>query len=206
MIGNQRVKKLLVIVSAFVLTACGGGSSKSDSESNANQSGTVSSSSSAAETVNGIPSNFVGVWDSSTDEGVDGFDELYVAIDASGNISSYDFAGDTFDDWGNCYWIDKNTFKLKSLGGSKYLSTETYPGSSGAAKELEIKVSSGVLTITGKDVDDLDDDGNTTENYTNSMKKSTKTVQSFTPECTDSFAVARSLIPAKQQKSLNLAK
>ena len=187
------MNKLLVIASAFVLTACGGGggSSKSDSSNSENTP------------ANGIPSSFVGVWDASADEGADGFDTFYVAIDASGNISSYDFAGDTFDDWGNCYWIEKNVFKLTSLGGSKYSSTETF---SGASKEVEIKVSGGVLSITGKDVDDLDDDGNTTENYTTTMKKSAKAELSLTPECSDSFAAARALIPAKQQKSLRLAK
>ena len=72
------------------------------------------------------------------------------------------------------------------------------------SKEVEIKVSGGGLSITGKDVDDSDDDGNTTESYTTTMKKSAKAVQSFTPECSDSFATARVLIPAKQQKSSRL--
>jgi hypothetical protein len=191
------VKKIALvsssILSVFVLTACGGGgSSNSDRQSNSSQS------------ANGIPSSFVGVWDASTDEGVDGFDQYYLSIDASGKISTYDFAGDTFDDWGNCYWIEKDVYQLKSLGGSKYRSTAIYAGSNGEFEDLEITVSGGELTSSSKDVDDVDDDGNTTESYTETIKKSSRTVQSFTPECVDSFAAARSLIPAKQAKSSSL--
>lgn len=198
------MKKLVMnasVLSVLALAGCGGGSGKSGSENNTSQSSMASASSQSA---NGIPSNFVGVWDASTDEGVDGFDQFFVAIDANGKISSYDFAGDTFDDWGNCYWIEKDAFQLTSLGGSKYRSTAIYSGSNGEFEDIEVTVSSGVLTTVAKDVDDLDEDGNTSETYTDTMTKSARTLQSFTPECADSFAAARSLIPAKQSKSLNL--
>lgn len=190
---NRFVLASVSVLSAFFLTACGGGSSGS------NDSNSVSISSSA----NGIPANFVGVWDASTDEGVDGFDQFFVAIDASGKISSYDYAGDTFDDWGNCYWIAKDLFQLTPLGGSKYRSTMTEDGEV-FSEEIEINVSGSSMTIKSKDVDDEDDDGNTTETITETLKKSTRLVSSFTPECTDSFGAARALIPAKQAKSSNL--
>ncbi len=208
----------VALVSSCILTACGGGSSKSGSENNAGQSSTSSASTRSSSSSSGlsssvsssslatstIPANFVGVWDASTDEGSDGFDQFFIAIDASGKISTYDFAGDTFDDWGNCYWIEKDAFLITPLGGSIYRSTVTLSGSEGEFEDLEITVSGGVMTTKFQDVDDSDDDGNTTEMISETMAKSTRSLESFTPKCTDNFNLARSLIPAKQAKSLNL--
>lgn len=177
--------KKLFIYSIVALTACGGSSSNDGSNNSANA----------------IPSNIVGVWDSSTDEGAQGVDEAYVAINADGNVFSYDYAGDTFDNWGNCYWIAENSIQLKSRGGSKYLSTITFPNLPSISQEVELTVSGNVLTVVGKDVDDEDGDGNTTEIRVDTMTRSTRAVASFTPHCTDSFSVARSQIPAKKPKA-----
>lgn len=196
---NKFVLAGVSALSAFVLTACGGGGGGGGDGSDRGGFGNNSSAS-----VNGIPSNFVGVWDATTDEGADGIDQFFVVIDANGKISLYDFAGDSFDDWGNCYWIEKDAFLLTPLGGSKYRSTVTISGSEVELEDIEITVSGNVMTTKSKDVDDIDDDGNTTETNTDTMKKSSRSVESFTPECTDNFNTARSLIPAKQAKSLNL--
>lgn len=182
--------KKMLLAGIFTLTACGG-SGGSDSTGD-------------PKTITNPFSSLVGVWNSSVDEGSDGFDEAYIVISEDGKVSSYDYAGDTFDDWGNCYWIAKNIIQLKSLGGSKYLSTVIYPGLPADAEEVEIKISGNTLTLSGKDTDDIDGDGNTTENSSETMTRSTRTTASFSPECSDTFSVARAQIPAKQPKSLKL--
>lgn len=87
-IGHHNVKKIVLvsssILSVFVLTACGGGSSNSNPVSSSSQSSsTISSHSSSAissQSSNVIPSEFVGVWDASIDEGKDGFDEYTLLL------------------------------------------------------------------------------------------------------------------------------
>ena len=72
------------------LTACGGGSSNN----------------SPAETKATVAS-LAGIWDVGGDGGTEGKDESYMVIDSNGSVSIYDYAGDSFDNEGNCYWIEK---------------------------------------------------------------------------------------------------
>lgn len=173
--GDSKVKKL-VFCSLFVLTACGGGSSKDDT---------------------GKVENLAGIWDASEywDDG--DMDEIYIHIDSDGYLSSYDFAGDTLDNWGNCYWIDEKYAKINHIDGNKY---QISSDNSSENIEVEIRVSNKKLTIKEADIDDLDDDGNTTEMVTTELEKSSKTIADFTPECVDSEEAARALIPAKKEK------
>lgn len=129
----------------------------------------------------------MGVWDAATDEGVDGVDEYYIAIDSEGFVSTYDYAGDSYDDWGDCYWIGIDVAQLSALGNNRYLSED----SEDEEEELVITVSGNTMTIRGVD-DDPDD--------ASSMVRSSRNLSSFTPDCVDSFENARALIPAKKAK------
>ncbi len=165
--------------SMFLLVACGGGG--------------------GGDGDNGAPTNnpqgtaaIAGLWDMSEDVSAGVRDEIYLSIASDGKGTLYDYAGDTYDEWGNCYWIDqgidfvhveKNTFKL-------------------GQENVEAYVSNNKLTLKMKDTDDADDDGNTLETITLEIPKVTnKKVADFKPECADSMASARALIPAKGKKT-----
>lgn len=182
-------------------TSSSGSSSASSSTSSSSSSGSgASSSSSSGSSV--LPSAFVGVWDGSTDEGADGFDEIYVVLSADGIVSIYDYAGDTYDARGNCYWINEKSAKLTSAGGSKYISALIDPSLPADNLELDIVVAGDNLTVKSIDIDDADDDGNTSELYIEYYKRSNRSVASFTPECTGSLAAARAVNPTTPRNAI----
>ena len=63
-------------------------------------------------------SGIVGLWDASTEEVNNTTDVSYVDITSSGQITMYDFAGDSSDDAGNCYWVDTGT--ITHISGDTY--------------------------------------------------------------------------------------
>jgi hypothetical protein len=178
--GDLTMKKL-ILCSLFSLTACGG-------SGDGGSSGGITL---------GKVESLAGVWDNSEDLGVDGLDESYIAIDKDGYLSVYDFAGDTFDNWGNCYWIEEKFAQITYVNGDRYKIKDL---SSSDSSEVEMTVSNQKLTIKEVDVDDLDEDGNTTEILTFELEKSSKMTADFKPKCVDSMAQARALIPAKREK------
>lgn len=67
-----------------------------------------------------------GVWKASEPMGKEGLppnetvfiDEYYLAFNSSGLMTVYDYAGDSYDNYGNCYWI--GNFQVVSKGNDKY--------------------------------------------------------------------------------------
>jgi hypothetical protein len=173
--------KKLVLCGLFALTACGGGGGDDNDDF----------------TSDAKIDSLVGVWDNTEDYGTYGKDVSYISIDKNGYLSIYDYAGDTFDEWGNCYWIDEKYAQLTHLSGIQYSIKDLETSKSGVIELTATRVS---LRVTEADVDDIDEDGNTTETRTYTLAKLTKTVADLTPECVDSEAAARALIPAKREK------
>lgn len=177
--------KKIIFASLFVLTACGGGGGGDSDDDNSIGGMRVES--------------LEGVWDDTDDHGADGEDEKYIVIDKSGYVSYYDYAGDTFDEWGNCYWISEKSAQLTHISANRYTIRDLETMESG---QIELYASRSILTVTEADLGDADDDGNTTETRTIRLDKSSKTVADFKPECVDSEAAARALIPAKREKTI----
>jgi hypothetical protein len=176
--GDVTMKKL-ILCSVLALTACGGGGGSSEK---------------ALSKVESL----AGVWDDSEDFGRLGIDESYFTLDKDGYISTYDFAGDTFDEWGNCYWIEEKLGQITHLSGDKYSFKDS---ETAKVTEIELIYSNQILTIKQPDTEDSDEDGNTTEMTAFEAKRSSKTVASFTPKCADTMSQARTIIPAKSPKS-----
>lgn len=166
--------KKMIYGSLLLLGACGGGSGGDDTPKTP-QYGTA---------------EIAGLWDMSEEVSTGVRDELYLHIASDGKGTIYDYAGDTYDEWGNCYWIDagvdfthveKNSFKL-------------------GLEPVEAFVNNNQLTLKMQDIGDADEDGNSLETITVELARSNKKVVDFKPECSDSFASARALIPAKGKK------
>lgn len=137
------IRKTALLLILGSLAACGGGSSGS--------SGSVSS----------LAGTYA--WPDSGDG-----DEGYIIIASNGDITDYDYAGDAFDNSGNCYWI-AGPEHVAHASGSTYTITEdaeTYT--------VDIIQSNSGLTITG-----TDEDGP----YTITFSKVNLLASDFTPEC-----------------------
>jgi hypothetical protein len=81
--------------------ACGGESD--DNSSNASSPAQIS--------------GFEGVYEDFYEE--DGaIDEIYWVIHSTGYISLYDYAGDTYDNFANCYWITHRAMRITNPFGS----------------------------------------------------------------------------------------
>lgn len=93
------VNKIIIIFSLFILVACSSGGGGGNGG-------------------NTVPGDFVGVWDVSTDYGAMGIDEYYTVIRSDGTGTDYDYAGDSFDNVANCYWIDNYT--ITHQGGDSF--------------------------------------------------------------------------------------
>ncbi len=63
-----------------------------------------------------------GTWDLSTDYGQAGYDQLYLVLNANGSYTVYDYAGDSFDENGDCYWQESSS--LNSLGNGLFRDNE----------------------------------------------------------------------------------
>lgn len=171
--------KKVIYGSLLLLGACGGGggSGGSGGSTTTTQYGTAT---------------IAGLWDMSEDVSSGVRDEIYLSIAADGKGTLYDYAGDTYDEWGNCYWIDT---------GIDFVHVEQKKFKLGQ-ENVEASVSNNKLTLKMQDVDDIDDDSNTLETISIELPRlTTKKLADLKPECSDSMSSARALIPAKGQKS-----
>ena len=58
--------------------------------------------------------DIIGVWDGSVDHGAEGNDEFYVVVKSNGELTSYDYRGDSYNMGDNCYNL--NTIQLTDTG------------------------------------------------------------------------------------------
>ncbi len=164
------MKKLVIMSLLSLLMACGGGSGDMPN-------GEITGGDDSLD-------KLVGVWDATTDEGTEGIDEAYLVIDEEGFLIYYDYAGDSFQNEGNCYWIGVID-QLFPLGNNKY-DSEYFT-------DLKITVSGSKMQISGKE------EG---ESFSVSYRRSSRSVSDLTPECSGSFAT----VPATKAKSLAMFK
>lgn len=168
----ENMKKLALSLSIFALTACGGGS-----DSGGNNDLTSNSS-----------AKLDGVWKSTYNEGAEGIDEMYFVFTSGGLLTIYDYAGDSYDDYANCYWIGNAQFKSK--GNNKYEISSLEAGANDDPETVTITVSGSFMTI-------VTEDGNTRES--SQLVKSYLKESDLTPEC-NSTSSART--PQGIQKAL----
>lgn len=139
-----------IMAASCAITACGGGSGSSS------------------------PASIVGVWDASEDLGNEGFDEFYTVIGSDGSLTDYDYAGDSYDNAGNCYWIYRNYGAIELVEDKIY--TVVYYGvSSVNFATIDVTKSKMTVTITSPQEE---------EPFT--YKRSNKRVSDFIPECDES--------------------
>lgn len=121
----MRTIKLLTFFTAgaLLLSACGGGGSSSGNKTTL--------------------SDVAGIWKSETTyEGEEGVDVVYQVIQSDGTQITYDYAGDSYDNYANCYWIDEKP-DIIELGDGKFSQTYDEPF------VVSMSVSGDTLTITG---------------------------------------------------------
>ncbi|WNO08408.1 hypothetical protein [Teredinibacter sp. KSP-S5-2] len=58
--------------------------------------------------------DIAGLYDISVDTQM-GYDEYYLYLDEFGNGTVYDYAGDSYDNYGNCYWITRDVIQVYHL-------------------------------------------------------------------------------------------
>jgi hypothetical protein len=93
-------------------------------------------------------SSIAGVWAWPNDG--DG-DEGYLVIRSNGTAADYDYAGDSFDNRGNCYWIDDSD-QITHVSGHNYEIAYEYQGKL-ETDPVTIQVVSGGLMVQGVDED-----------------------------------------------------
>lgn len=76
----------------------------------------------------------------------DNGDEGYTVFLEDGLVSDYDYAGDSFDNAGNCYWIDRNTETLTHISRNTF-SIEN--NSNGETFQVTITSTSQGINISG---------------------------------------------------------
>lgn len=117
-------------------------------------------------TGSGNVSPIAGLYDLSNDFG-GGTDIIYLQISASGNLISYDYAQDDSEQGDNCYFIFSGEAALTATGGATYSSTfYDEPELNCDTVTIDgyiVTRSDSTLTIDGPDVDDEDNDGDTTD-------------------------------------------
>jgi hypothetical protein len=100
----QKINRLIYpSMILLLLAACGGGSSGS-----------------GGQDVTSL-SQLAGVWDYS--EG--GNDVWYIYFDQNGNVSDYDYQGDTVDNGADCYDADVNWDTITHISGNTFRSTSS---------------------------------------------------------------------------------
>ncbi|UTW48044.1 hypothetical protein [Bacterioplanoides sp. SCSIO 12839] len=143
------MKKLLSLITVMLLTACG-----SDSDSDSDKS------------VENI-SDLEGVYDLTTRHSDNEVDEFYMHIDKSGYISYYDYAGDSYDNEGNCYWIDiKDSQITKTNNGFRITERDD--------DYIDVSISLTSSSITLK-----------TDRENVSYPRSSRQLNDFSPDCDD---------------------
>ena len=98
-----------------------------------------------------------------------GEDIFYSSIDSAGNLVSYDYQQDEFDQGDNCYVISQGDAVLSSAGGNLY--TNQYYDDPDfncdvSSEEFSIVRANGGITVSYVDEFDDDGDGDTTETIT----------------------------------------
>jgi hypothetical protein len=101
----KNIRFILIAFLTFFLVSCGGGGDG------------TSDSSRDVTSISGL----AGVWDYS--EGTD--DVYYIYIDQSGNLSEYDYQGDTVDNGADCYLANINATTISHVSGNTFLSSST---------------------------------------------------------------------------------
>lgn len=96
-------------------------------------------------------------------------DEGYTNFSADGSVSDYDYAGDSFDNQGNCYWVDENSETLTHISGNLFLIEDNFDGSTA---QITIVPTSLGINVTGPG-------GSSTLLNTN------LSISAFTPECSN---------------------
>jgi hypothetical protein len=135
----------------------------------------------------------VGVWDGTEDMGQEGKDESYLVIDANRSMSFYDYDGDSYDQGDNCYWIFKNFATLVSLGNDRY--TLDPVDAEEASSVIKLVVAGDSMTATDEESDEAV-----------VMKRTTRQVSDFTPECDTSVGRTQALLRATEKAKVSLTK
>lgn len=125
-------------------------------------------------------SSIVGVYDWSDTYDDGSVDEWYLAIDADGYISDYDYQGDSFDLGENCYYIDRNWDRLTHIEGNKFsVSEDGHYSNYVVDLEVSFRFVGGKLTVDYVD----DEDGPTTITIGKKTNRSTSDFEAL--ECGD---------------------
>lgn len=111
----------------------------------------------------GSTSQIAGLWDITDFDTEFGEDIFYIEIFDDGSTISYDYQQDEFDDGDNCYIIERD-LTLTPIGGDQYRSDTT--GFPEDTEILTITRNNNVLTVSYIDVEDENNNGNTTETLT----------------------------------------
>lgn len=171
---DDSMKKILALtISSLFLVACGGGGS-SDNGSNNDQPSL---------------SDISGIWDARETDG-DEVDELYLVIKDYGEIITYDYDGDSYDQGSDCYY--KYTDEtITDLGNGNFEIYEDYWGS----YNVKLHISDNQLI------------GDFSDGYSFSMPKSSLKESDFVPLCNEysmSLRAANHLSEIKQNGVLGL--
>jgi hypothetical protein len=104
-----------------------------------------------------------GFWDNSTLDSAGQEDIIYVEISPDGQVTEYDYDQDAFGAGQNCYYVTQS--QLTALGDNRYQQTDPTDGS---VEEFTAISSGDVLTVTYVDVEDDNNNGQTTDLITES--------------------------------------
>ncbi len=128
---SQIFRILVILAVTSLIAACGGGGgSSSDNDSN------------DPPVVTGIAS-IVGVYEWFDEYPGGLLDEWYFAIDAQGYVSDYDYMGDSYDNLGNCYVIDRDWEQLVHVSENRFSTVNM--------GDVYIEIQDGGLLITPVD-------------------------------------------------------
>lgn len=157
-------KIILCAVVSLMLAACGSGSSSSSNEDIGN-----------IESLSELAGLYA--WDDSEDG-----DEGYVHIASNGRLINYDYAGDSYDNYANCYWVDDYNEYITHVSGNTFSVTfEDW-----SEQENDFVTITEIITITettnGIRVRGTDIDG---DKYNNLLGRSNLNISDLTPDCDD---------------------
>lgn len=121
-------------------------------------------------------SNISGIYDL-TALSESGDDVVYLEIADDGTLIYYDYQQDAFDEADNCYFIDRGLTAYSSIGGDEYIAT-SYSNYADVNCDTTVQTITVVrsdtqLSTTSVDIDDEDQDGDTTDLVTEVVPKLT---------------------------------